>query len=67
MQMRKDNLTFGIKINCTFAALAAVLGLTAWFGFHMEGSLRDSMELAARIVQVRQGRPELALSATWPQ
>jgi methyl-accepting chemotaxis protein len=44
--MRKDNQTFGTKITCTFAALAAVLALTAWFGFHMEGSLRDSMEYA---------------------
>ncbi|MCX6627172.1 MAG: MCP four helix bundle domain-containing protein, partial [Candidatus Solibacter sp.] len=44
--MKKDKLTFGAKINCTFAALAAVLALTVWFGFHAEGSLADSLENA---------------------
>ena len=34
--MKKSTLTFGAKINCTFAALAAVLALTVWFGFRTE-------------------------------
>ena len=38
--MKKDSLTFGAKINCTFAALAAVLALSVWFGFHTAGSLQ---------------------------
>jgi methyl-accepting chemotaxis protein/methyl-accepting chemotaxis protein-1 (serine sensor receptor) len=42
--MKRDRLTFGAKINCTFAALAAVLVLTAWFGFHAQGTLADSLE-----------------------
>jgi methyl-accepting chemotaxis protein/methyl-accepting chemotaxis protein-1 (serine sensor receptor) len=44
--MKKDKLTFGAKINCTFAALAAVLALTVWFGFHSIGTLQDSLENA---------------------
>ena len=44
--MKRDSLTFGAKINCTFAALAAVLVLTVWFGFHTAGSLADSLENA---------------------
>ena len=36
--MKRDTLTFGAKINCTFAALAAVLALTVWFGFHTAGT-----------------------------
>jgi hypothetical protein len=39
--MKRDTLTFGAKINCTFAALAAVLALTVWFGFYTAGSLAD--------------------------
>ena len=35
----EKHLTFGAKINCTFAALAAVLALTVWFGFHTDGHL----------------------------
>ena len=31
--MKRDKLSFGTKINCTFAALATVLALTVWFGF----------------------------------
>jgi methyl-accepting chemotaxis protein/methyl-accepting chemotaxis protein-1 (serine sensor receptor) len=42
--MRRDKLTFGAKINLTFAALAAVLALTVWFSFHTAGSLSDSLE-----------------------
>ena len=38
--MKRDKLTFGTKINCTFAALAAVLALTVWFGFHTMRTLR---------------------------
>jgi methyl-accepting chemotaxis protein len=44
--MKRDKLTFGAKINCTFAALAAVLALTVWYGFHTAGSLSDSLENA---------------------
>ena len=42
--MKRNTLAFGTKINCTFAALAAVLALTVWFGFYTEGSLSDSLE-----------------------
>jgi methyl-accepting chemotaxis protein len=45
-QMKRDNLTFGAKIHCTFAALAAVLALTVWFSFHAEGAIADSLENA---------------------
>src|SRR6267154_1096270 len=45
-QMKRSSLTFGAKINCTFAALAAVLALTVWFGFHTAASLSDSLENA---------------------
>ena len=44
--MKKDSLTFGAKINCTFATIAAVLALAVWFGFHTAGSLSDSLESA---------------------
>jgi len=44
--MKKSTLTFGAKINCTFAALAAVLALTVWFGFRTNASLSDSLENA---------------------
>ena len=44
--MKRNTLAFGTKINCTFAALAAVLALTVWFGFHTAGSLSDSLENA---------------------
>jgi hypothetical protein len=44
--MKKTTLAFGTKINCSFAALAAVLALTVWFGFHTAGSLSDSLENA---------------------
>ncbi len=44
--MKRSTLTFGAKINCTFAALAAVLALTVWFGFHTNGSLSDSLDTA---------------------
>ncbi len=46
--MKREKLTFGAKINWTFAALAAVLALTVWFGFHIAGSLSDSLENATR-------------------
>lgn len=42
--MKKAGLTFGTKINCTFAALATVLALTVWFGFHTAGSLGESLD-----------------------
>jgi len=45
--MKKDKLTFGAKINCTFAALAAVLALSVWSGFHAVGSLSDSLDSAS--------------------
>src|ERR1035441_5904289 len=44
--MKRENVTFGAKITCTFAALAAVLAVTVWFGFHTAGSLSDSLENA---------------------
>ena len=44
--MKKDSLAFSTKINCTFAALAAVLAVTVWFGFHTAGSLSNSLENA---------------------
>jgi methyl-accepting chemotaxis protein len=44
--MKRDNLTFGAKINCAFAALAVVLALTVWSGFHTAASLTDSLENA---------------------
>jgi methyl-accepting chemotaxis protein/methyl-accepting chemotaxis protein-1 (serine sensor receptor) len=44
--MKKDSLTFGAKINCTFATIAAVLALAVWYGFHTAGSLSDSLESA---------------------
>jgi methyl-accepting chemotaxis protein/methyl-accepting chemotaxis protein-1 (serine sensor receptor) len=44
--MKKDKLTFGAKINCTFAALAAVLAVTVWFGFHSIGTLQELLENA---------------------
>ena len=44
--MKKNTLAFGTKINCTFAALAAVLALTVGFGFYTAGSLSDSLENA---------------------
>jgi methyl-accepting chemotaxis protein/methyl-accepting chemotaxis protein-1 (serine sensor receptor) len=45
--MKKNSLTFGAKINCTFAALAAVLALTIWCAFHTANALSDSLETAA--------------------
>jgi methyl-accepting chemotaxis protein len=42
--MKRDTLTFGAKITCTFAALAAVMAITVWFSFHTAGSLSDSLE-----------------------
>jgi methyl-accepting chemotaxis protein/methyl-accepting chemotaxis protein-1 (serine sensor receptor) len=44
--MKRDTLTFGAKVNCAFAALAVVLTLTVWFGFHTSESLADSLENA---------------------
>ena len=44
--MKRDNLTFGAKINCAFAALAAVLALTVWSGFHTASSLTAALENA---------------------
>jgi methyl-accepting chemotaxis protein len=44
--MKRNSLTFGAKINCTFAALAAVLALTVWFGFHATGTLQALLENA---------------------
>jgi methyl-accepting chemotaxis protein len=44
--MQRDALTFGAKINCTFAALAAVLAIAVWCGFRTAGSLSDSLENA---------------------
>ena len=44
--MKKSTLTFGAKINCTFATLAAVLALTVWFGFHTAATLSDSLDNA---------------------
>jgi methyl-accepting chemotaxis protein/methyl-accepting chemotaxis protein-1 (serine sensor receptor) len=45
--MKRNTLTFAAKINCTFAALAAVLALTVWFGFYTAGSLSDLLENAS--------------------
>ena len=45
--MRRDNMTFGAKINGTFTALAAVLALTVWFGFHTMGNLQALLENAS--------------------
>src|SRR5665647_1825043 len=47
--MKSNTLAFGTKINCTFAALAAMLGLAIWFGLHTTGSLADSLEKTAGI------------------
>jgi methyl-accepting chemotaxis protein/methyl-accepting chemotaxis protein-1 (serine sensor receptor) len=44
--MKRDSLTFGAKINCAFAALAAVLAATVWSGFHTAGTLSDSLVTA---------------------
>jgi hypothetical protein len=44
--MKRDSLTFGAKINCTFAALAAVLALTVWSGFYTMSTLRALLENA---------------------
>jgi methyl-accepting chemotaxis protein len=44
--MKRDNLTFGAKIYCTFAALAVVLALTVWLGFRTEGLLAETLERA---------------------
>ena len=44
--MKRDGLTLGTKIYCTFAALTAVLALTAWFGFHTESTLSNALNLA---------------------
>lgn len=44
--MKRDGLTLGTKIYCTFAALSAVLALTAWFGLHTESTLSDALALA---------------------
>ena len=44
--MRRDGLTFGTKIYSTFAALAVVMLLTAWFGLHTESTLADAMATA---------------------
>jgi methyl-accepting chemotaxis protein/methyl-accepting chemotaxis protein-1 (serine sensor receptor) len=44
--MKKSTLTFGAKIYCTLATLAAVLALTVWFGFHTASTLSDSLDTA---------------------
>ena len=44
--MKRDRLTFGAKVNCTFAALTVVLALTVWFGFYTMGTLRELLENA---------------------
>ena len=44
--MKQDGLTLGTKIYCTFAALSAVLALTAWFGFHTQSKLSDALTMA---------------------
>ena len=44
--MKRDKLSFGTKINCTFAALATVLTLTVWSSFRTESALTDSLENA---------------------
>jgi methyl-accepting chemotaxis protein len=44
--MNRNTLAFSTKINCTFAALAAVLALTVWVSFHTAGSLSDALENA---------------------
>ena len=44
--MKRDNMTFGAKINGTFTALAAVLAVTVWFGFHTMGNLQALLENA---------------------
>ena len=47
--MKSNTMAFGAKINCTFAALAAVLAISICFGFHTAGSLADSLEKTAGI------------------
>ena len=44
--MKEPTLTFGAKIHCAFAAIAVVLAITVWFGFHTSGALSDSLENA---------------------
>lgn len=44
--MKRESLTFGAKINGTFTALAAVLALTVWFGFHTMDTLQALLENA---------------------
>src|ERR1035441_4876971 len=44
--MKRDSLTFGAKINCALAALAAVLAMSIWFGFYTMGALQELLENA---------------------
>lgn len=44
--MKLDKLTFGTKINCTFAALASVLALIVCYGFHTMSTVQALLENA---------------------
>jgi len=44
--MKKNSLTFGAKINCALASLAAVLAMSVWFGFYTMGALQELLENA---------------------
>src|SRR5947207_4008100 len=51
--MRLRNLTFGTKILFSFAALAAMLALTAVYGFRAVGSLQSALDQSAGITTRR--------------
>src|ERR1017187_2014625 len=44
--MPRNRLTFGARVNCTSAALAAVMAIAVWCSFHAAGALSDSLENA---------------------
>jgi methyl-accepting chemotaxis protein len=68
---KRDTLTFGAKINCAFAALAAVLALSVWFGLHSMGRLQQLLliplgiaVLTVALAMVRGANSSLRQSAT---
>jgi methyl-accepting chemotaxis protein/methyl-accepting chemotaxis protein-1 (serine sensor receptor) len=42
--MKRDTLTFGTKIYCTFAGLTALLTLAVWYGFHTTSTLQALLD-----------------------
>ncbi|MEO8594806.1 MAG: methyl-accepting chemotaxis protein [Candidatus Solibacter sp.] len=49
--MKRDGITFGTKITCIIAALAAVMALSDWYGLRTEDSLSDALTLATGTIQ----------------